>query len=99
MAKIKEIKLFQEDFGILAIDALRYCFGRETYMPSLVRDIIRPHLPELTDKDLSVMLNDCDFQERCCLYGNETIDKPGWLQWKQELKNERNRRAADDKNT
>lgn len=85
-------KLQPEKFGILAICAIRYCQGRETYMPDLVRSIVRPHLKELSDKDLAVMLDDCDFQRRMHLYGHKTIDKPGWLQWEQDLMAEKERR-------
>jgi hypothetical protein len=35
----KSIKLDQENFGTLAICAIRYCQGRQTYMPSLVQGI------------------------------------------------------------
>ena len=81
-----------EDFGTLCICAIRYCQGRRTYMPSLVRDIIRPHLKELSDKDLAVMIDDCSYQKRFNLYGDEAIDKPGWNKWEQELLKERERR-------
>lgn len=87
-----DIKLTQDAFGILAICAIRYCHGRETYMPDLVRQKVRPHLAEIDDRDLNVMIEDCAFQERFCMYGNETIDKPGWLKWAEELKAEKQRR-------
>ena len=86
------IKISKELFGTLAICAIRYCQGRQTYMPDWVRDIIRPHLKELSDKDLGVMINDCNFQKRTNSYGDELIDKPGWIKWEQELKAERSRR-------
>ena len=85
-------KLDQDDFGTLCICAIRYCQGRRTYMPSLMRDIIRPHLKELSDKDLGVMIDDCGFQRRFHLYGDPMIDKPGWIEWEQELLKERERR-------
>ena len=87
----------KEDFGTLAICAIRYCHGRQTYMPSLVRNIIAPHLPDLGDKDLIVMIEDCEFQERMKLYGDVRIDKPGWERWKELLIAEKKRRAKDDK--
>ena len=87
------MKLSEEDFGTLAICAIRYCHGRQTYMPDLVRDIVRPHLTELSGRDLNVMLEDCDFQERMHMYGDERIDKPGWLKWKEELTAEKERRT------
>lgn len=79
------IDIKQEDFGTLCICALRYCFDRQTYMPELVREIVRDHIGELSDKDIGVMRNDCDFQESLRLYGDEWIDKPGWLGWKKEI--------------
>lgn len=82
------------DFGTLAICAIRYCQGRMTYMPELVRDIIAPHLSDLSDKDLAVMINDCDYQKRFRLYGDERIDKPGWLRWKELLLAEKQRREG-----
>lgn len=86
-------RLEKDDFGTLAICAIRYCHGRQTYMPDLVRSIVRPRLKELSDKDLNVMIEDCDFQERMNLYGDKRIDKPGWLRWKADLIAERERRT------
>lgn len=86
------LKVDEQDFGTICICALRYAMGRETYMPSLVRDFIRPLLPKLCDKTLAVMLNDCDDQQRYGYYGNERIDKPGWLEWKKVLEAEKGNR-------
>ena len=83
----------QEDFGTLCICAVRYCHGRQTYMPKLVREIVAPHLSYLSDKDLAVMIDDCGYQERMQLYGDEHIDKPGWIRWKEILLAEKKRRA------
>ena len=88
-------KLTNDDFGTLAICAIRYCHGRQTYMPDLVRGIVRQHLTELNDNDLQVMIDDCDFQERMHLYGDERIDKPDWLKWKTELVAEKKRRVKE----
>ena len=87
-----KIELSDENFGTLCVCAIRYCQGRETYMPSLVQSIVKPFLPLLSDKDIGVMIQDCEFQKRFQLYGNELIDKPGWLAWEQELLNEQARR-------
>ena len=91
----KSIKLDQEHFGTLAICAIRYCQDRQTYMPSLVQGILKPHLHELSDKDLGVMIDDCEFQDRMNLYGSDTIDKPDWLAWKEALMEERKSRVAE----
>lgn len=86
------MKIDSRDFGTLAICAIRYCQGRQTYMPDLVRGIIRPHLKKLSSNDLSVMIEDCEFQARLNTYGDERIDKPGWIRWKQALVEEKERR-------
>ena len=93
-----KLNLDEQDFGTVCICALRYAMGRETYMPSLVRDFVRPLLPQLSGKTIAVMLNDCDDQRRYDCYGNERIDKPGWLQWEQELKAEKARREKEGSN-
>ena len=86
------IEIDQKDFGTLCICAIRYCHGRQTYMPSLVQGIVRGHLGKFSDSDLKVMLDDCDFQRRMNLYGDELIDKPGWLKWEQTVIEEMERR-------
>lgn len=87
-----EIKLNQQDFGTLAICAIRYCHGRMTYMPDLVQRIVRKHIKQVSDKDLYVMIEDCKFQKTMKLYGDDQIDKPGWLKWEKNLKAEWDRR-------
>ena len=89
---MKHVKFTPEEFGRLAVCAIRYCQGRQTYMPSLIISTLKPHIAELTDKDLQVMINDCDYQAQLDLYGSETIDKPGWLEWKDILIQEQKRR-------
>lgn len=92
----KDIKLSQEDFGLLAICAIRYCHGRMSYMPDLIRGIVRPNLKEISDKDMNIMLEDSDFQRRMGLYGDENIDKPGWIQWEQTIREEIERRRNSE---
>ena len=90
------IDISQEDFGILCICAVRYCQGRESYMPDLVRRIVRQHLGVIDDDRLWVMLEDCEFQKSMNLYGDERIDRPGWIRWREILEEELERRKADD---
>lgn len=93
---IMKINIDQEDFGTLCICAIRYCQGRQTYMPDLVREIIKPHLSELSNKTIDVMVEDCDFQRRYDLYGDKNIDMPGWLEWEQILLNEQKKRKGQE---
>ena len=87
----KTITLTPNNFATLAICAIRYCHGRQTYMPSLVQGIVRGHLTELDDRDLSVMLNDCERMGDLD-FGDPLIDKPGWIEWHEVLKKEKERR-------
>lgn len=88
------MKITDDDFGALAVCAIRYCQGRKTYMPELVRGIVRGHISEVTDKDLQVMINDCESQATMQLWGDERIDKQGWIEWKEFLINEQKRRKG-----
>ncbi len=90
------MKIENEDFGALAICSIRYCQGRQTYMPELVRRIVRGHISEVTDKDLQVMINDCESQAMWGDYGSD-YDKQGWLEWKDFLINEQKRRKDGKK--
>ena len=88
--------LAQEDFSILAICAIRYCQGRQSYMPSLIRSIVIPHLPEISDKGLTVLIDDCDFLATAPLCGDPQIDMMGWIRWRELLIAERDRRGERD---
>ena len=88
------IELSEEQFGILSICALRYCHGRRTYMPSLVQRIVGTHLSELSDRDIKVMMDDCQFQRRFNLYGDD-CDKVDWLKWEERVIAESKRRKEE----
>jgi hypothetical protein len=72
-----KIDIEQEDFGTLCICALRYCHGRQTYMPSLVQDIVSAHFKDLAPRDLKVIADDERFQRECNLWGDK-YDKVSW---------------------
>lgn len=63
------------DFGAVITCAIRYCLGRETYMPHLVMDYVRPLLSELDNRTLVVMANDI---EGAPFLGHSNIDEPAW---------------------
>ena len=47
-----------DEFGAIINCAVRYCIGRESYMPKLVTDFLRKH-PEMLDaKSISTMIRD-----------------------------------------
>lgn len=85
------MKLDNGDFGTLAVCAIRYCRGRQTYMPELVRGIVKGHVSELSDKDLQVLINDCDYT----LKWEDEADPKGWSDWKELLIAEQERRKNE----
>ena len=64
------------DFGTVCGCAVRYSLGRQTYMPSLVQQFINRNLKQIDSYSLAVMARDI---KEAPSYGNETIDKPGWM--------------------
>lgn len=76
-----------EDFGTILICAVRYSLGRQSYMPSLVQEYIRPMLRCLDKKTLSVIQRDIEeaAMRPGCL-GDEGIDRPGWLRFLEAVK-------------
>lgn len=94
--KDKTVTLNTDDFATLCICAIRYCHGRQTYMPGLVRSIVKPYISLFDNNDIKVMIGDCDFQRRFDLYGDDRIDKPGWINWEQFLVEEMARRSRDE---
>lgn len=85
------ISISPTDFGTLVICALRYCHGRQTYMPSTVQEIVVEKLEEINDRDLYVIRKDLrnmsDFD-----YGNAIIDRPNWLEFTELVEKEYQRR-------
>lgn len=88
-------KQTDEDFGTICVCAVRYCFGRQTYMPSLVQDFARRNFKYLKDNQLKVMVDDINFAERINQLGDERIDKPGWLKFREKINSELKSRKAE----
>ena len=73
------------DFGTVCGCAVRYSLGRQTYMPSLVQQFINRNLKQIDSYSLAVMARDI---KEAPSYGNETIDKPGWMNFLAVLEKE-----------
>ena len=90
--------LSRDDFEVLVICATRYALGRQTYMPSMVQEIVQSHISELTLPTLHILTEDIEFAEHMALngapyaLGDKSIDAPGWLALKDRMKEEENRR-------
>lgn len=51
----------QDDFGGAVLNcAIRYCLGRQSYMPGLVMDEILMMLPDCNDKTIRVFIQDVE---------------------------------------
>jgi len=92
--RTSDVKIKKKDLGDLCIFALRYCMGRMSYAPDMCRKIVRPLLPKLTDDSVKKMIEDCKYQASTNQWGDENIDKPGWIKWRQELEDEKKRREC-----
>ena len=77
------------DFGAVLICAVRYCIGRQTYMPELVINFTTPLLSKLDDKTLYVMARDIAEADNL---GDAEIDAPMWAEFLAEIEKERKRR-------
>ena len=79
-----------ENFETMLICAERYALGRKSYMPSLVIGYITPLIPKLSLKTLRVMERDLDEAGKYGEggYGDETIDKPGWIAFLGKIRDE-----------
>lgn len=96
MPKKKQPSVYEdEDIGTIAVCAVRYALGRETYMPSLVQGFVKRH-PEIVDENTrAVMIRDINEADRITEHklpngdtlridglGSTTIDRPGWLDFR-----------------
>ena len=87
--------VIDEDFGTICVCAVRYCFGRQTYMPSLVQDFVCRNFKYLNENELQVMVDDINFAERINQLGDERIDKPDWLKFRERINSELKKRKAE----
>jgi hypothetical protein len=79
--------------GTICVCALRYCMGRQTYMPTLVQDFCRRHIARFDDNTIRTMIDDIDLAERTGQsMGDDEIDRPDWYRFRKFLENEKGRR-------
>lgn len=63
--------------------------------PSLVQDFVCRNFKYLNDNELKVMVDDINFAERINQLGDERIDKPGWLKFREKINSELESRKAE----
>lgn len=95
--KKKQIIIEADDdfFGAVLNCAVRYCIGRQSYMPGLVIDNITPWLPILSMKTLWCFERDIHDADSL---GDPDIDVQMWRKFQRDVKNEIERRKKDEQN-
>lgn len=82
----EEVKL-PSDTGTIAICALRYCYGRRTYMPSLVIEWVKANWEALPPNDQAIIKKDLAGELRAGRGMGDECDKREWegfLAWLEE---------------
>ena len=94
------VDIKDKDFGALLICAVRYCLGRQTYMPGLIIGYITPLLPHISDNTLRCMEADLSQPDLYGGFGNEKIDEPIWIKFRCDIQEEiQKRKEKSDENT
>lgn len=99
---MKQVDL-NEDLQLMLIAAIRYAVGRESYMPSTVIRYLTPLLSDLSNKTLTIIDRDIQWNyelderlkndgSRHGIFGDNQIDKPAWMRFWQDVKDEMERR-------
>ena len=86
------IDIKDEDFGAVLICAVRYCLGRQTYMPGLIIGYVTPLLPHISDNTLRCMETDLSKPDLYGGFGHEKIDEPIWIKFRCNVQEEIQRR-------
>lgn len=84
-----------DNLKTLFLCSVRYCLGRQTYMPSLVMSIIRTHNNVLSAQDCEQLVREIHEHNR--LFGNigADFDTRGWLQFADWLLEEAKKRSDE----
>lgn len=88
------IHLDSADLGTLCICAIRYCIGKQSYVPDLVHRVCLRYVDKLSDIDIDIILLDCMKVERDGLYG-DSLNKLGWTKLRNALVTEKERRERE----
>ncbi len=83
------------DFGLMMTCAVRYTYGRRTYMPHAAIDYIKPLISHLDDRTLEVFDHDLNEAEHIGKLGDPQIDEPKWKEFHYWIRQELLRRGRD----
>ena len=82
-----------DNLGAVLNCAVRYCIGRQSYMPALVINYITPLLPYLSGKTLWCFDRDIAEARYEGGYGDPDIDGPVWMAFHAKVREERSKRG------
>ena len=85
-----KIKIDPDDFGFGAVlvCAVRYCIGRQTYMPHTICGYIRGIFPALTDETLEAFIRDIEAHRKHGGSFGMYFDEEMWLKFLDDAKKE-----------
>lgn len=101
MTKKDNVVPLDKDFEQMIISAVRYAFGRRTYIVSATTDYVGFLLPNLSDWCLAILNRDytenAALAERLGSYGTfgDQCDKDKWFEFAKKLRAEIDRRLND----
>ena len=84
--------LYDHDFRLIILAAMRYAMGRKTHMPSVAADYIKRHLQLLDDKFLALAVD--DIQQHLEYYAEHEPNPDLWQNLLDALETERSDRGA-----
>ena len=90
MSKILEKQYKVE--GDILFYAFRYALGRQTFAPTTVIDNINNNIELFSNDGLKLFIKEISQAEEDNSLGNEKIDKPTWLNFRDYLENVINNR-------
>lgn len=88
LMKAKKLKYDDDEFGAVLNCAVRYCIGRQTYMPDLVCGCVKQFLPYVNSRTLYCFEQDIIEAQYYGGYGDDTIDKPVWMAFLKKVQEE-----------
>ena len=87
-----KIDIEDDSFQAILNCAVRYSLGRQTYMPDLVVQFIKPLIPYLDNRTLCVFKKDVEEAIDDGHTGDPEIDKPVWVDFLDHISNELSKR-------
>lgn len=81
-----------DEFDVMVCKALHYTIGRRSYMPHLITDYVKRNIDSLGTQTLEVIVQDIEFAEKMHYLGDDHIDAPMWICFKDLVKEEIERR-------